>query len=158
MDASVKYLLRHHDAALVEIAVGAILREDKSANIKRELERVAVVLVVEQRDGWEDMEVSHAAGRIPPFQMSRKDVAVVPLKDIAAQYGKTDPYFEDSVERKASTTKDHRDYLCSNNLRLFFAPSRRDSIEETSALHSSFYQQAESLPRMCPRYMPPCGR
>jgi hypothetical protein len=81
------------------VAISALLKEDIDVDFRQAFDTKAVVLSVEQRQGKEDMAVAHAAGRTPPFIISR-DVSVLSLEDEARKRGSLYPFFEDPIDRE----------------------------------------------------------
>ena len=77
------------------------MKEDVDVDFRRELDRKAVVLSVEQLEDEEDMAVAHAAGRLPPFQISREAHTVL-IDEEAQKRGLPFPFFENPVDRKVS--------------------------------------------------------
>jgi hypothetical protein len=98
-DVAIQYLLQFHDTAIVEISVMALLKEDIDVDFERELDRKAVVLTVEPREGDEEMAAAVTRGRIPPFKIS-KEVSVVSLEQEAQRRGLDFPFFEDPYDRQ----------------------------------------------------------
>ncbi|KAF7976793.1 hypothetical protein HWV62_5642 [Athelia sp. TMB] len=100
MDAAVKYLLRVHDTNLVEIAHGALLNDDKSADVYQEFERKAISIGVEHWEGEESFDAAHAACHLPPAKISR-DVYTVGLAELAREkLGEGHVCFEHPQDRK----------------------------------------------------------
>lgn len=108
MDAAVKYILQLHDSAMVDIGTLALMREDPFVDLKSALEECAVVVMVQQtkREEFEEMEVAHQAGRIPPFELSRRpeDVVVAPLGDLCQALDLGRSSFENPVDRQVSSS------------------------------------------------------
>lgn len=100
MDEAVKYLLRVHDVAIVDIAVGALLKNDVNVDFRREFERQAVFLTIEQRENEETMADAHAAGHTPTIKIT-EDVCTVLIEEMATQLlGKDCQSFENPDDRK----------------------------------------------------------
>lgn len=82
------------------------MRDDPFIDLKSALEDRAVVVKVQQtrRAEWDSMEVAHAAGRIPPFELSTKkeDVVVAPLGDLCRALELGRDTFENSVDLQVS--------------------------------------------------------
>lgn len=100
MDAAVKYLLRSHDTAVVDMVVRALIKENVNVNFVQGLDRKAVELNIEQLEGKEDMNIAHAAGRTPPFKVSRLNVRVVLQKKEAERRSLGRPFLEDPIHLK----------------------------------------------------------
>ncbi|KAL0578586.1 hypothetical protein V5O48_003436 [Marasmius crinis-equi] len=120
VDAAIKYLLQHFETDLVEIACSAMLLDDKHANILLELQRKAVVITVKQRHDAEDMEVAHAAGRIPPFQLgTRGEVHTVLIEEVCKARGLNRPFLEDPASRMIRLSRQQ------NTATIIFQPTGR---------------------------------
>lgn len=100
MDDAVKYMLRVHDVAVVEIAVETLLREDLNVDFKEGFEKKAVTIGIEQRDGEMSIADAHAAGRVPPIQISRGMHTVLIKEAARAALGDGYSSFENPDDRK----------------------------------------------------------
>lgn len=91
---------------MVDIGTLAILRDDPFVDLKSALEDRAVLVKVQQtrRTEWESMEDAHAAGRIPPFELSTKkeDIVVAPLGDLCRALELGRDTFENPVDLQVS--------------------------------------------------------
>lgn len=110
---------------MVDIGILAILRDDPFVDLKSALEDRAVLVKVQQtrRTEWESMEDAHAAGRIPPIELSTKkeDVVVAPLGDLcrALELGRST--FENPVDFQVSIM-DQTDSMAPENVDCAVSP------------------------------------
>ncbi|KAJ7499913.1 hypothetical protein FB451DRAFT_47444 [Mycena latifolia] len=91
--------MQAHDASVVQFLPAALIKANPDCDLKEELERSAAVITLEQAPGEEPMSVAVAAGRIPPYTIS-KNVSIVSLAEEARRRGHSDPFFEHPWDRQ----------------------------------------------------------
>ncbi|KAJ6579669.1 hypothetical protein DFH09DRAFT_332742 [Mycena vulgaris] len=91
--------MQAHDASAVQFLPGALIKANPDCDLAEELERMAVVITLEQAPGEEQMSVAIDAGRIPPYTIST-NVTLVSIAEEAKRRGHPDPFFEHPLDRQ----------------------------------------------------------
>ncbi|KAF8156046.1 hypothetical protein B0H34DRAFT_799114 [Crassisporium funariophilum] len=136
MDHAVQYLMQFHEASLVEIAVAALWKEDVNCDMRKDFETKAVVLTIEPRESLEDMEAASAAGRIPPFQLSRT-TSVVLQEEEARRLGSDISIFEHPFTR---TMRMRRDKI---GVAMIFQPSGRIFTQAVPKIQLAMWEMGQ---------------
>ncbi|KZP06174.1 hypothetical protein FIBSPDRAFT_966682 [Athelia psychrophila] len=105
MDDAVKYLLRVHDVAILNIALETLLMEDLHVDFKEGSEKKAVTIGIEQR------HCRYARGKTSPIQISWGSYTVLVKEAARAAMGDGDSLFENPDDRKASNLPLQGSYL-----------------------------------------------